>query len=271
MKSLKHDTDYRLQLAIEDRFAIIKLHQPDALLPSEDIVRAFDLALKDLPAHYTVICDLRGIPPDGQYREPTNDALDLVRAITTDVFCLATSEEINSLRLSKDIKLLQINNEAPIPNYKNLDLEPLALRHGISENALRPYQALFEDELPTREEYEFACKVSFLKEIFKSYEDCVSHWDATISEHRVSETTPGAPEIVARRFLQQFTTRAARNSLLVEFGIQFANDKVCVVPYHSHAINKIAVGDELWLARPGVIARNTRSHECPVKDRATFC
>jgi hypothetical protein len=85
MWSPKHETEYRLQTAVEDRFVIIKLHQPDVLLPPDDILDALDETLSDLPPHYIPICDLRGFA-ESDSRALTYDALDFIRGLGGDSY-----------------------------------------------------------------------------------------------------------------------------------------------------------------------------------------
>jgi hypothetical protein len=258
MRSPKHEADYRVQLAIEDRFIVIKLNQPDALFPSEDIVDAIDGSLAQFP-QYTVVCDLRGIATGGKVLEPTYDAIELARGLGGQSHCLATSDDIACLELPRDLKVFEVKSDTSPIAFGDLDLVPFARDHELPESAFDSYRDNFARKLPTKEEYEFAREETYIDQIFGSYDDFIAHWEATLPADRASATTPGGLEILGKRYLESFIEASTRHSLLVELAIQSSGEVTRVVPYHAHALNRIDVNGELWIGRPAVIAKQTQS------------
>jgi hypothetical protein len=254
MWSPKYEAEYRLQVAVEDKFLVLRMHQPDALLPSGDILEDFHGTLRDLPREYRTICDLRGFA-DSISQDLTNDAIDFVRDLGPESYCIATSEDLEILDVPADIRVLEVRPDASTPDYRDLNLAAFARDHELDDETLLDCWKGLPLDTPSQEEYDFACYLTRLDLVFGSYEELRQQWHNIVPMGMM----PGVPEILGRRYLARFLANQTRQSLLYEFALQLADGHSVISPYRSHALNEVEVAKDVWIAKPAVFARRIRA------------
>jgi Shedu protein SduA, C-terminal len=151
--------------------------------------------------------------------------------------------------------VLLLKKDAASLQYEDLDLAPFAPEHGLDETALAKCWNSVSHGALSKKEYEFASRLFGSDNFYSSFEEARHQWTTL---HPLGMMF-GAPEILARRYLNQLLAAQTRNSLLHEFAIQMVGERSLVLPYHSHAVNEVAVDEEVWLAKPAVFAGQIRA------------
>lgn len=118
----RHSDDPRLGVAIEDRFIIIRMWEPRALLPHLDIMERLASCLASLEPTYSVLLDFRHLP------EAADDVVDALRPLLSfGATVLATRREdelLNRLqhRLGTKVSSLLVSGGALPLRYSYFDL-----------------------------------------------------------------------------------------------------------------------------------------------------
>ena len=176
--TLRRSAPSRLELAVEDRFIVVKLALADALLPSGHVLENISDTLASLQPQYTVVCDFTAFnDPDEDdeddlvYRgaeDVTNDVFDTVGVLLQDGGVLLCKESV------VDFAKRCFGKEAPILAIRTADRPlnffPLDLSH---------FEEFYHDEdfwdprdPPTPEEFTFLNEAIIPGE-YQSYEDFV--------------------------------------------------------------------------------------------------
>lgn len=261
----------RLRLSVVDRFLILRLNEPKALLPDLDMAEDVAEALTSSAPSYSIICDLRGLtsftsdveeflPPllsvgAAVLAPPKIDiAEDEVPSVAEERELSLQDDRDHFLRhirrlVGRDFPVLHVRGgELPV-RYTDIPLEPFFDERYLTQDQKNKIAMLIGDNPPSEAECEFLRKSSLPGLLPKPF-DIVRDWYL----YRVSV----GDVLARRRGIQSLIESEGRNSLLVQYALQVQGDSISVVPYHTHSVHQVQVRDEVLLGRPAVLAAKTR-------------
>jgi len=252
------DTAERLELAVEDRFVVVKLADRDAMLPGGDVFEAISDTLVSFTQNYTFLCDFTKF---GDYApgesNVTSDAADAVRILVesgASILCTRQNENVAKRWFGERAPILTVKS-ASLP----LHFAPIRLDL-FQQNMDFEDPAFTWDTLPTKEEFDYLARIAVEEEELTSYENFIGELSAT----RAFCTHPMLPELTqqrlsGRRWLEGFIHGQGRNSLLTEFAIQVSPEYPLVTPYHTYAAFPVETPRSLIVAQPAILARRTQN------------
>ncbi len=252
-----------INIAVEDRFIIVKLWDEHSMLPLREMEGLADW-MKLLPSSYKVLCDARDL-----------------RAATDEIGCSVSFDIIECVHLLEDC----CPDIICYPDDKNYIEEVfgsattiLKVKPGpISLNYMPLDVTAFGYYWPGND-FILESDKERLRDIVKASPISISEWERLILYFPDDDLTKrygghfdrintllqaGLPhpeleaDLASLRILDNHIARCSRNSLLTEYAIQFCRDNYVITPYHAHGVHSMEVRNELLLGRPGVVANRT--------------
>lgn len=259
----------RLRFAIEDRFLILNLWEPTAMLPTGSMLEDLVRLLGTFRPGYSLVCDARDV------ETVTTDLVEFLDVIADFEPTILVGKSIEAeirdeLRCRRSTQLpgqiLPLRSHPPNFEFVDLPIPPpppgtyhigphlegrwedmrrkIDVVSPLTELEFRLLQNAWPssklgDEWPTRSD--------FLAALGSSDPQTLGGVHAALGLSHIEH-------IHARRWIEAKIPILARNSLLTHFTLQSSGSDIVAAPYHGLAVHEVEGTQGIILARPSVLA-----------------
>lgn len=247
-----------LEVAVEDRFVVLKLDVRGATLPMSDRAESVAKIVMALSNQYAIMADVRGLNDD---RTPTEDVVELLSALSEHdkviVLCHHDTDRTFLRDLGSGTRVLKLKSDPPLA-YEPLPSHLMDL--GDASESYRLQTTNDPDAPSTASEWAGVVKVG---DGFPEWG--VDHFNklrrADPSSDELWNTFIASAEDVlyARRAMEMFVHRHGRNSLLTQYAVSLEDSEFHVSALHTHGVFELEAQHDIQKARPAIVARHTNT------------
>jgi hypothetical protein len=262
----------QLEVAVEDKYVLLKLSQSDCLLPSNDTLYNLIYALRNSTKDYKIVCDIR----DWNSSTITNDVLDFINEIySTEIILLTTANKADAVkeyfaRKKKYPKVFPLKNKLTNFNYAKVHLPTFYDAFSYNDMWLNDTNADYNNSLQfnigvndfSKEEFSILRKLNIEEDgdNLKNYNHFLKILDLEYHGYLEIYSREMAQIIYGKRYFDFFFKTIGRNSLLMELSFTIdKTNKIQVIPYHTNSLNTIEQKQQIIVGRPQMLARKTNA------------
>lgn len=138
----------RLQLAVEDRFVVVKLADRNAMLPGGDTIEALAGVIASLSQNYTIVCDFTKFSDNATVTYDAVDAGLILAGSGGWILCTARNAQLARHLFGDAVPILVVKNSSLPLRFTQINVELFRLGRDGSDEPMFSW-----DALPTEEEF----------------------------------------------------------------------------------------------------------------------